>query len=65
MKSEYAANLELTPKKASWVTPSISRQHYKPVKQPGIVGQYLGAFAVGLILASPFIVNIIKDFYKV
>jgi len=64
MKSEYIANLELTPKKTNWVTPSSNKQHYKPVKQPGIVGQYLGASAVGLILASPFVVQIFIDLSK-
>jgi len=66
MKSEYVANLELQPvhKQTSWITPSTSKQHYNPKKQPGIVGQYLGASAVGLILASPFIVQTITDYTK-
>lgn len=64
MKSEYIANLELTPKQTSWITPSTRKQHYKPKNQPGIVGQYLGAIAVGLILASPLIVQIFIDLSK-
>jgi len=64
MKNEHDANLAMVQSAPAWQHPSTSRQHYNPKKQPGIVGQYLGASAVGLILATPFIVQIFIDFAK-
>jgi len=63
MKSETTANFELQPipKQTSWLTPSTCKQHYRPKKNYSF-SEYAGAIVIGLIIAAPFIFNIIKDF---
>jgi len=63
MKNEHDSNLSLIPQTVpSWMHPS--KHVYKPRNAQTRGLEYLGVICIGLILASPFIVQTIIDYTK-